>query len=533
MQASAHRPRDADRATGPMLDVVGVGMLNLDYIACASSHRRRDPEAILEITERFEHGVESVVDEDTIREVIGQLGGRETLSPSLGGSAFLAIHALANMDLGLRLGYVGLAGQSPDPTLSPLKLMDRLGIDRSAVHVDRERTSGMCVSYIQDGERTLLTWPGANVGFGRYVDERMDELAAYLANARCIHVTSFLDAAIAGRLVALVEAAKRLNPDVRVSFDPGHAWCVERHPDVMRLLKLADFLFVNHREFRALSGLGEIASNDRAIAEAVLGSCGQRCSTLVLKRYDRILLFRRREDEVVEEDYRHEPLGADVIEDATGAGDVFAAAMLAAITSHHLQFELGTFLGMKMARHKLHTVGDRGYEQFSPIARRFLRSWEAEQEVQLRPRGIFVAHGISPLWRSVRDYLRDDLGLDVHHFEAAPHDSEEITVALEEYLRRCSFAVCVLANEDRMATGASRARQNVIHEAGLFQGRYGFRRVALLVESGCELPSNVGGLVRHDFHGRHIEHTFTHLARHLRRENVLPDGQPPLADGRL
>jgi len=528
MQPTARGSREGDGASGLRLDVVGIGMLNLDYIASASSHRRRDPEAILEITERFEHGAESVVDEETILDVIEQLGGRQTLSPSLGGSAFLAIHALANMDMGLRLGYVGLSGRSPDPTLSPLKLMDRLGIERSAVWVDRERTCGMCVSYIQDGERTLLTCPGANSGFARYADERLDELAAYLAGARFIHVTSFLDADSPARVVALIERAKRLNPDVRVSFDPGHAWCVRRPPEAMRLLAITDYLFVNHREFKALANLGEIAPDDQVMAGKVLERCGGSCSALVLKRYDRILLYRRRGDDIVREDYQHEPLGPDVIEDATGAGDVFAAGMLAAMSSDHLQLELGTLLGMKMARQKLHTVGDRGYALFSPLARRFLRDWGAEQEVRLRPRGVFIAHGMSPLWRSVRDYLRDDLGLDVHHFEETAHDSEEITATLEDYLRRCSFAVCVLTNEDRMAAGNSRARQNVIHEAGLFQGRYGFRRVALLVEDGCEVPSNVGGLVRHDFDGRHIEQAFTNLARHLRREDVVPDGRRPL-----
>jgi sugar/nucleoside kinase (ribokinase family) len=528
MQSTTRGRREDEGATGRALDVVGIGMLNLDYIASASSHRRRDPDAILEITERFEHGAESVVDEETILDVIEQLGGRETLSPSLGGSAFLAIHALANMDVGLRLGYVGLSGRSPDPTLSPLKLMDRLGVDRSAVRVDREGTCGMCVSYIHDGERTLLTCPGANARFARYADEHMDDLAAYLARSRFIHVTAFLDPESPSRVVALIERARRLNPDVRVSFDPGHAWCVQRPPEAMRLLALTDYLFVNHREFRALANLGGIVPDDQVIAEEVLRSCGRSCSALVLKRYDRIMLYRCRGEDVVREDYEHEPLGPDIIEDATGAGDVFAAGMLAAMSSDHLQLELGTLLGMQMARQKLHSVGDRAYAQFSPLARRFLRGWGAEQEVRHRPRGVFVAHGMSPLWRSVRDYLRDDLGLDVHHFEETAHDSEEITGALDDYLRRCSFAVCLLTNEDRMAGGTSRARQNVIHEAGLFQGRYGFRRAALLVEDGCEVPSNVGGLIRHGFNGAHIEQAFTSLARHLRRENVVPDGRRPL-----
>jgi len=255
----------------------------------------------------------------------------------------------------------------------------------------------------------------------------------------------------------------------------------------------------------------------------VLDRCGKRCSAVVLKRYDRILMYRRTAGGIEIEEFRQQPLDIGQIEDATGAGDVFAAGLLAAMTSDRMQLELGALLGMKMARHKLLHVGDRGYQGFAVGARRFLRDWEREREDQLRPRGVFVAHGTSPLWRSVRDFLRDDLGLDVQHFERVPQDGNQVTAALREYLDRCGFAVCVLANEDVTADGSTRARQNIVHEAGLFQGRYGFQRVALLVEKGCELPSNMSGLIRHDFEHQDVDRTFTSLTRHLRREKVIFD----------
>src|SRR5262249_45263534 len=128
----------------------------------------------------------------------------------------------------------------------------------------------------------------------------------------------------------------------------------------------------------------------------------------------------------------------------------------------------------------------------------------------------------SPLWRGVVDFLREELGLAVSYFEKASQDGNEFTAALNEQLRRCSFPVCVLTSEDQMADGAQRARQDIVHEAGLFQGRYGFQRVALLAEERCELPSNLSGLVRHDFQVPHIEQTFASLMRHLRREGMLP-----------
>ncbi len=42
--------------------------------------------------------------------------------------------------------------------------------------------------------------------------------------------------------------------------------------------------------------------------------------------------------------------------------------------------------------------------------------------------------------------------------------------------------------------GVCQARMNVIHEAGLFQGRLGFTKAILLLEDGCSEFSNIQGL---------------------------------------
>jgi sugar/nucleoside kinase (ribokinase family) len=358
----------------PGFDVVGVGALNLDYIDGVSAQRQRDPGMRPEIVTRFELGVETPVDEATILDALDRLGGREALVPSLGGSAFLTIHALAEMGLGLRLGYIGVAGRSPAPDFSPLQLMDDLGIDHSVIRLENDRTTGICVSHLRQGERTLLTWPGANLGFATYVDDEFEVLASYLASTRFIHVTSLLDPVSPGRMLALLTEAKRRNPEVKLVFDPGYTWCAEQPDGARKLLGITDYLLVNYREFQALGGLEEHASDDD-MAEAVLGRCGPKCAALVAKQYDRVLEFRPLDGGVLREEYEQRPLEPDTIEDATGAGDVFAAGLLAALASPRLQFELGAFLGLRMARHKLRSVGDRGYAEFASLARGFLRDW--------------------------------------------------------------------------------------------------------------------------------------------------------------
>ncbi len=78
------------------------------------------------------------------------------------------------------------------------------------------------------------------------------------------------------------------------------------------------------------------------------------------------------------------------------------------------------------------------------------------------------------------------------------------------------MAVIVCTAEDLTNEGVARARQNVIHEAGLFQGRLGFERVILIEQDGIEEPSNLAGLLTIRFHSK-VEESFYELGRVLRK----------------
>jgi len=51
-----------------------------------------------------------------------------------------------------------------------------------------------------------------------------------------------------------------------------------------------------------------------------------------------------------------------------------------------------------------------------------------------------------------------------------------------------------MTTEDVTSDGRFNARLNVIHEAGLFQGRIGFDKAIILLENGCDEFSNLQGL---------------------------------------
>lgn len=134
---------------------------------------------------------------------------------------------------------------------------------------------------------------------------------------------------------------------------------------------------------------------------------------------------------------------------------------------------------------------------------------------------VFIGHGRSKLWARVQLFLKDDLDLESFSFESESRTSESIIQILEEFLEKSSFAILILTAEDETIDNKFRARQNVVHEAGLFQGRLGFDRVVLLKQNETEELSNLAGLQYIPFSGENIEQTFYELQRKLKKSGLI------------
>ena len=131
---------------------------------------------------------------------------------------------------------------------------------------------------------------------------------------------------------------------------------------------------------------------------------------------------------------------------------------------------------------------------------------------------VFIGHGKSPDWRDLKDHLQDKHGVKVEAYETGARAGHAIRDILTELLSKSSFAVLVLTSEDEQADGSHRARQNVIHETGLFQGRIGFNRAIVLLEEGAEELSNLHGIQHIRFSKGNIKETFGEVVATLRRE---------------
>ncbi len=134
---------------------------------------------------------------------------------------------------------------------------------------------------------------------------------------------------------------------------------------------------------------------------------------------------------------------------------------------------------------------------------------------------IFIGHGRSLVWRVLKDFIEGTLGLPYEEFNRVSAAGEFIGNRLEEMLDESCMAFLIMTGEDEQADGSLHARENVIHEVGLFQGRLGFKRAIILLEEGCQEFSNIRGIGQIRFPKADIKAAFEEIRRVLQRESII------------
>ena len=134
---------------------------------------------------------------------------------------------------------------------------------------------------------------------------------------------------------------------------------------------------------------------------------------------------------------------------------------------------------------------------------------------------VFIGHGRSPAWRELKEFIQDRLHLPADEFNRVPVAGFTNIARLSEMLDAATIAFIVMTAEDETSEGKMRARMNVIHEAGLFQGRLGFEKAILRLEEGCEEFSHVQELGQVRFPTGNIKATFEDVREVIEREGVL------------
>ena len=134
---------------------------------------------------------------------------------------------------------------------------------------------------------------------------------------------------------------------------------------------------------------------------------------------------------------------------------------------------------------------------------------------------VFIGHGRSAAWRELKDFLHERLGLETDEFNRVSAAGIPTSDRLADMTDAAGIAFLIMTGEDELEDGRMRARENVVHEAGLFQGRLGFQRAIILLEEDCEEFSNITGLGQVRFPKGNVASAFEEIRRFLEREGFI------------
>ena len=199
--------------------------------------------------------------------------------------------------------------------------------------------------------------------------------------------------------------------------------------------------------------------------------------------------------------------------------------LTAKIKEHNVFFRLDSLKAKAAAKDNMREV-----TAFLDIARtrarEFVSVMDAKEYEVMSNNGssqsrIFIGHGRAAIWQTLALFLSERLSLAHEEFNRESVAGRSTVERLEEMLGHASFAFIVFTGEDEGADGSLRARENVVHEAGLFQGRLGFKKAIILLEDGCHEFSNIQGLGQIRFPRGDIEKSYEQIRGVLEREGLL------------
>lgn len=291
-------------ADGGDLDILGIGNAIVDVLTHAE-------DSLLD-EQGLTKGTMALIDAETADRLYARVGPAVEIS---GGSCANTVAGAAA--LGSRVAYIG---RVRDDQLGEIFRHDirAAGVEYATAPATEGPSTARCIVMVTpDAERTMSTYLGASVDLG---PEDVDP--ALVARAQVTYLEGYLwDPPRAKEAFrAAITAARAAGR--RTALTLSDPFCVERHRDEFLALieDGIDILFANRDELMALYRTDDL---DRAIA-AVRGRCEIAAVTLSAEGSAVVTA------EAVE---RVAAAGVDRVVDTTGAGDLYAAGFLHALTA--------------------------------------------------------------------------------------------------------------------------------------------------------------------------------------------------------
>ncbi len=349
------------------LDVICIGAVNYDYMFHCTSF-----DLIMTDKEGSENLNDGLADvEGDIFELYEK--GKE-YTTQVGGSAFITLKVTKHILRDLDVAYVGSCGTPNDFDMKYGKTND---LDSEIAHLDNfewffmTRDRADCVGYDRAIAKSVVRLynhsrncikiaPCANNLLLSRIQEKEREtgesFAKYLAQARWVHLSSLSDFDQFEAIMQYVGEAKSINPNMKVSMDPGFEYTSVRRDRLQKMACFVDYIFLNKSEKKNL-GLNERSARPlyKNICEFCSAIKQNPEQTLVIKYDDRHELLRFEDGHAKIRSVRHKKLHQYQMNNDTGAGDSFAGGFIAGMLDERIGGDIAEAiqLGVLAARGRM------------------------------------------------------------------------------------------------------------------------------------------------------------------------------------
>ncbi len=334
------------------LDIICIGAINYDYMFHCTGLDLVETSATGG-DENLSNPISDV--ENDIQELARK--GKE-YTTQIGGSAFITLKVAKHILPKLKVAYVGVCG-TPNPF--DLRYGKTNDIDKELAHLDdrewlfmtRDRyddpySKAIAKSIVRLYNHTrncIKIAPCANNTLLDRIQEHESltgtTLAKYLSKARWIHLSSLSDFYQFEVIMQSVIQAKRINPDLKVSMDPGFEYTSLRRDRLKPLIAYVDYIFLNKSEKKNL-GL-----NAHSVRPLYNNLCEYFSSinpdpnrTLIIKYDDRHELISFKDGISHIRTVRHKKLYQYQLNNDTGAGDSFAGGFICGMLDKRLNNDI-------------------------------------------------------------------------------------------------------------------------------------------------------------------------------------------------
>ena len=128
---------------------------------------------------------------------------------------------------------------------------------------------------------------------------------------------------------------------------------------------------------------------------------------------------------------------------------------------------------------------------------------------------VFISHGKNNLWQEVEKYIQTDLDLPTLVLSESEDPGQTYLEKLDDETNDCFFGIVIITADDEKLDPVTRDKQNLLHEIGFLQGKFGIENVLVLHQDSMEEYKNISSISYAPFSGNNIKSAFPRVMEEL------------------